>query len=64
MKAFMKERVFPKIQSEQRLRWITEYSNGPTVSYAVDMAVYTKNIAFRMIHAKKGGKTSVSFVGM
>ena len=59
MSHFIDKYVSPKIQVEPRLQWIAQYKKGPTVNYAIDFKIYTKNRPFRVIYAKKHGKTSL-----
>ena len=59
MKHFVETNVRPLFKADQRLQWTAEYKRGPVVKEVVDFQVYSKNRAFRLLHARKHGKTSL-----
>ena len=57
MKQFVRDEIMPQIKRDHRFAWTAHYKNGPAIKYAVDMAVYSKNRAWRITFARKEGKT-------
>ena len=57
MKSFIDVHICPKIKAKCALQWIAQYKKGPMVKFAVDFGIYTRNRPFRVIYAKKHGKT-------
>jgi hypothetical protein len=60
MKKFVLEMVMPRVKKKTEFKWIAEQKNGDVVKYAIDPLVYTHNRAWRVMYARKQGKTAMT----
>jgi hypothetical protein len=60
MKTFVVDCVMPRVKTKTQFKWISVQKNGDVVKYAIDPLVYTKNRAWRLMYARKKGKTAMT----